>query len=115
MRKALSQAMKPSREEDEGGNEALGRRANARDDPYLLESDWISCEDCGKRFPTVQEMRSHAALKHGWRHPARAWAHGTVCQACNKDFSAELAFAFIFSMTRRLVIVLLICICGVLR
>ena len=46
----------------------------------------FSCNWCGKAFNKLSDLKSHCALRHGYRNCARRFAVGTTCRCCLKQF-----------------------------
>ena len=47
------------------------------------------CYDCGAVLATPGAWRTHRAREHGYRHPARSFALGTVCNGCCVEFHSR--------------------------
>ena len=47
------------------------------------------CYECGCALATAGAWRTHRARVHGARHPARALAFGTTCNACCMEFHSR--------------------------
>ena len=47
------------------------------------------CYECGCALATTGAWRTHVARVHGARHPARALAFGTTCNACCMEFHSR--------------------------
>ena len=46
----------------------------------------LTCYDCGYEATSMAQLRSHAAGVHGFTMEARAYAPGSHCRACLKQF-----------------------------
>ena len=47
------------------------------------------CYDCGAVLATPRAWHTHRARQHGYRHPARSFALGSVCNGCCVDFHSR--------------------------
>ena len=58
----------------------------------------LSCPDCDNAFPTLQQLLTHRAKRHGYINPMRARIDSSVCHCCNTDFITPGVYSSIYGV-----------------